>query len=71
MVNRTMYAESAGITQVSLNVIYKLQIMEYEIPLTVMTYWNPKSNQGFFYTGMQFQFVLIYIKFWDNFFISS
>ena len=54
MVNRTMYAESAGITQVSLNVIYKLQIMEYEIPLTVMTYWNPKSNQGFFYTGMQF-----------------
>ena len=54
MVNRTMYAESAGITQVSLNVIYKLRIMEYEIPLTVMTYWNPKSNQGFFYTGMQF-----------------
>ena len=45
MVNRTMYAESAGITQVSLNVIYKLR---------VMTYWNPKSNQGFFYTGMQF-----------------
>ena len=54
MVNRTMYAESAGITQVSLNVIYKLRVMKYEIPLTVMTYWNPKSNQGFFYTGMQF-----------------
>ena len=54
MVNRTMYAESAGITQVTLNVIYKLRVMKYEIPLTVMTYWNPKSNQGFFYTGMQF-----------------
>ena len=40
MVNRTMYAESAGITQVSLNVIYKLRVMKYEIPLTVMTYWN-------------------------------
>ena len=39
---------------ICMNVIYKLQIMEYEIPLTVMTYWNPKSNQGFFYTGMQF-----------------
>jgi len=54
LVNRTMYAESAGITQVSLNVIYKLRIMKYEIPLTVMTYWNPKTNQGFFYTGILF-----------------
>lgn len=54
IVNRTMYAESAGITQVSLNVFYKFLVMKYEIPLTVMTYWNPKTNQGFFYTGIQF-----------------
>ena len=46
MVNRTMYAESAGITQVSLNVIYKLRVMKYEIPLTVMTYWNRRLGTG-------------------------
>ena len=71
MVNRTMYAESAGITQVSLNVIYKLRVMKYEIPLTVMTYWNPKSNQGFFYTGMCSSICFDFYRVWGDFLSPS
>lgn len=53
-VNKTMYADSPGITQVALNVSYKMNLFGLQLPLTTMVYWNPKLDQGYFYTGLEF-----------------
>lgn len=47
------YGEAPGVVHLSLNVIYKLRILERDFPVSIMPLWNPQNNKGYFQVGVQ------------------
>ena len=47
------YGEGPGLVHLSLNVVYKLKILEREFPVSIMALWNPQTDKGYFQAGVQ------------------
>lgn len=47
------YGDTPGIVHLSLNVVYKLKILNRDFPVSIMAMWNPQSDKGYFQAGVQ------------------
>lgn len=50
---RHFYGNKAGIVHLSLTTVYQFSAFNRKFPITILTLWNPQSNEGYLQAGIQ------------------
>ncbi|WP_455671425.1 hypothetical protein [Phocaeicola sp.] len=52
-IRENFYGDTAGIVHLNLKAVYRLSVCQMDFPITLLTMWNPQSNDAFFQVGVR------------------